>query len=481
MRTAATESAEANPVTDPRPRVVAILPRGEAIRNFAYSGALDGIRAGADLTVLTVVPSAEFFASLVARYDRVLPLAVAPEPYAVRVMREVLDVAHGKHLWSAAAQERWRLRDLEADTPLKRLKRLGYKFAASPFASHKGVLLLERAERGMSRALSSSKSYERLFRELRPSLVFNGSHVHSHNAVRAVQTARWMNIPTAAFIFSWDNLTSQGRIIPEYDYYLVWSDTIAQQLREIYPHVAPDRIVVTGSPQFDGHFRPEGCWSREELCNRIGAAPERPLVLYSTGMANHMRGEPAVVEQLADMLAELRDEGPPQLVVRVYPKDRSGRFDQLKERRPDILFAPTKWIDQYLTPTAEDSVMLSNLLRHAAVGINIASTISLELCMFDKPVVNVGYDPPDGTAVEVPFARYYEYDHYRPLVSFGAVSVARSPLEMQTLLRDALDNPSRARAQRAALLQHLLGDTLDGQSAERVASALLMLASRSHP
>jgi hypothetical protein len=167
--------------------------------------------------------------------------------------------------------------------------------------------------------------------------------------------------------------------------------------------------------------------------------------------------------------------------VRVYPKDRSGRFDQLKERRPDILFAPTKWIDQYLTPTAEDSVMLSNLLRHAAVGINIASTISLELCMFDKPVVNVGYDPPDGTAVEVPFARYYEYDHYRPLVSFGAVSVARSPLEMQALLRDALANPSRARAQRAALLQHLLGDTLDGQSAERVASALLMLASRSHP
>ncbi len=475
---ATTASDVVNPPNE-RARVVAILPRGEAIRNFAHSGALDSMHAAADLTVLTVVPSPDVLAELTGRYGRVLPLPMSRDPYLVRILRDLLDIAHGRQLWSVAAQERWRLRDLEADTPLKRIKRLGHKAAALPFASRRGVVLLERIERRLSRALSSSGSYRRLYREIRPSLVFNGSHVHSHNAVGAVQTARWMGIPTVAFIFSWDNLTSQGRIIPEYDYYLVWNEAIAQQLREIYPHVEAERIVVTGTPQFDNHFRVQGRWSREELCRQIGATPDRPFVLYSTGMANHMRGEPSVVEQIADMLATMTDCSPPQLVVRVYPKDRSGRFNELKERRRDILFPPAKWIDAYLTPTEEDGALLSALLRHAAVGVNIASTMSLELCMFDKPVVNVGYDPPDGTPVEVPFARYYEYDHYKPLVASGAVSVARTPDEMRQMIREALTNPTRQRTQRTSLLRALMGDTLDGRSGERVASALLALAARS--
>jgi hypothetical protein len=340
------------------------------------------------------------------------------------------------------------------------------------------VSVLERLERGVSRVLSPSDEYRTLYDDLRPSLVFNGSHVHSANAVHAVQTARWMGIPTAAFIFSWDNLTSQGRIIPQYDHYLVWNENIKQQLLEIYPQVAPERVVVTGSPQFDGHFRPAAYWSREEFCARIGARPDRPLVLYSTGMANHMRGEPAIVEQIADMLAAMSELGPPQLVVRVYPKDRSGRFDALRDRRRDILFPPAKWIDAFLTPTEEDGTLLTNTIRHVDVGVNVASTITLELCMFDKPVVNVAYDPPDGTSVEVPFARYYEYDHYRPLVSSGAVSLARSPEQMCEMLRRALTDPARGRTERGTAVRAMFGDMLDGRSWERVASAVLRLASQ---
>ena len=40
-----------------RPGVVAVLPRGEAIRNFVYSGALDAVARQTDLAVLSVKPS----------------------------------------------------------------------------------------------------------------------------------------------------------------------------------------------------------------------------------------------------------------------------------------------------------------------------------------------------------------------------------------------------------------------------------------
>jgi hypothetical protein len=295
-------------------------------------------------------------------------------------------------------------------------------------------------------------------------------------AIQAVQAAQWLGIKTCTFIFSWDNLTSQGRILPPYDYYLVWNEALKRQLVDIYPGIRPDQVFVTGTPQFDFHFDPASYWSREEFCAKVGADPGRPLVLYSTGMPNHMPGEPLIVEQIADFLADMADLGPPQLLVRVYPKDRTGRFDELKARRSDIIFPAARWVDAWLTPTEDDNRMLTNTVRHVDAGINVASTISLELCMFDKPALNVGYNPPGIESVRVPYARYYEFDHYRPVVESGAVEVAWTADEMRRMLREALTNPKRRSAQRQELIRRMFGDTLDGRSHERVAQVLLTLA-----
>jgi hypothetical protein len=97
--------------------------------------------------------------------------------------------------------------------------------------------------------------------------------------------------------------------------------------------------------------------------------------------------------------------------------------------------------------------------------------------MFDKPVVNVGYDPPKVT-VRVPYARYYEYDHYRPLVENGVVQLARSRSEMRALLRDGLNNPLKHQAQWRAFLGKMFGKTLDGRAGERVAATLVDLAEK---
>src|SRR5436190_6411215 len=250
-----------------RPHLVAILPRGEAIRNFVYTGSLDEVARDAEVTVLSVMPSADVNDLLCARYRHVYPLREIKESRIVGNIRELLDMAHGRWLWSRAAQERWRLRDLEATTTALRLKRTAKKLACYPFNSPTGLNVLSKIERISSRALRTTDEYLQLFREIKPSLVFNGSHVHSLVAIQAVQAAQWLGIPTATFIFSWDNLTSQGRIIPRYDYYLVWSEMIRDQLLEIYSSIKPEQIIVTGTPQFDFHFRRSFSWTREEFCS----------------------------------------------------------------------------------------------------------------------------------------------------------------------------------------------------------------------
>jgi hypothetical protein len=193
-------------------------------------------------------------------------------------------------------------------------------------------------------------------------------------------------------------------------------------------------------------------------------------------MANPVFGEPVIVEGLANALQELRDCGAPQLLVRVYPKDRTGRFDDLKRRRQDILFPDVAWEPKWLTPLPEDSTMLTNCLRHADVGVNVASTISLELCMFEKPVINIAYNPPGLDISPWDYARFYEFEHYRPVVASGAVTIARSPSQLVQLLRHALENPSATRARQRTFLDTMFGATLDGRSGERVADCLLALA-----
>lgn len=458
--------------------ILAIIPRGEVIRNFIYTGALDEIAEKANLSLLSVSPNPSMNRMLQDVYGDVHSLEDFPERWIVRVQREILETAHNRWLWSKAAQERSRLRDAEAVTFRQKNLRRIKKAISYPLANRAGLSILSSVERTSSRIFKNTEEYLNLMKRLNPTLVFNGSHIHSRNAVQAVQAAQWLGIPTATFIFSWDNLTSQGRILLPYDYFLVWNEALKKQLLDIYRWIRKEQVFVTGSPQFDFHFRPEFYQNREDFCASIGADPARPIVLYTTGMANHMPGEPEIVEEIADILLKGKGEKLPQLVVRVYPKDLTGRFDELKTRRTDILFPKIAWEESWLTPKPEDSYALVNALRHAALGINVASTISLELCMFDKPVINVGYNPGSVDARELNYADYYYFDHYRPVVECGAIEVARNHAQMYELIWSALNEPSKKSDERQKLIKKMFGDKLDGNSATRVARVLLQIAAR---
>lgn len=463
--------------SDSQSPIVVILPRGEAIRNFAYTGALEALKTSNRLSVFSVKPNDQIWAFLRQHANSLDPLPDFQDAYPTRICRELLDVAHGRWLWSEAAKERWLLRDFEATTPVKKLRRWGKKAAIIPFATRPGLRLLSALERASSRILCPTDHYTRLLKELKPALVFNGSHVHSANAIQPVQAAQWLGIPTATFIFSWDNLTSQGRVLPPYDYYLVWNDLLKKQLLDIYDFIHPEQVFVTGTPQFDPHFQAQNYWTREEFCHKMGIDPNRPIVLYSTGMDNHMPGEDLIIEGIAQMIRSMPGTGRPQLIVRIYPKDRQPeRFDMVRQRCPDVVFPMIPWERNFYTPAIEDTPLLTNMIRHAAVGINIASTVSLEFCMMNKPVINVAYNPPGLDIRPIEFARYYEFDHYRPVAESGAVVLARSPGAMKELLHRALSDPSAGQPQRRSLVQQMFGASLDGRCGTRIAELLSELA-----
>lgn len=456
--------------------ITLVIPRGEVIRNFIYSGTADLLneRKDVELSIISVIPNKEIEILLQSKCKKLIDLKDVDEAYPVRLIREILDLIHGRYLWSEASKNRWMMRDFEANTISKKVKRFFKKLFTRVFVNRFGVSLFSFLEEQFSQNIFPSKKYVKIIREINPVLVFNGSHIHCKNAYPVMHAAKKLNVRTMTFLFSWDNLTSQGRIIPAYDFYLSWNKQIASHLQLIYPNIKSNQVAITGTPQFDFHFDPNILWSRNKFCEEVGADERLPIILYTTGMANHMPAEDIIIERLADLIATLDEK--PQLLVRVYAKDLTGRFNRVKEARKDILFPSIPWEANFLTPMPKDIPLWTNMLHHCSLGINVASTVALELCMFDKPSLNVCYNPPGVDVSPVDYTKYYGWDHYKPIVDSGAVELGRNEEELLELIKIGLKNPELNSSNRKKLLNEFFGDSLDGKSHLRVADNIYNFA-----
>jgi hypothetical protein len=388
-------------------KVLVILPRGEAIRNILYSGALDLLREEAEVVVLSVRPCDQVWNLLKEHSDDLEELRSDKEPYLLGVVREILHSAHGCILQSEAAKHRFERRVAEARGLAKRLK-IALKVGIGGWAARARVVrALEWVEELWAQNTHAARTTDQLLRRWRPDIVFNASHVHGVQARAILARARKSGVPLQTFVFSWDNLTTQGRMIPRYDSYLVWSSRMAEELLKIYPDTNANDVIITGSPQFDMHHRKGMRISRTEFCKRLGLHPEYPIVLYTTGMPNHMPHEEEIVELLLSVIKSFPTSRQPQLMVRVYAKDGSGRFDAFFQKHPDVCRAPVAWEREHLTPLPEDEGYYYNQLEHCDIGVNVASTVSLELLMHNRPVVNIAFDPPGRRIAPCSYARFY--------------------------------------------------------------------------
>lgn len=461
-----------------QPHIVMVIPRGEAVRNFLYSDTLRILSENARVTLLSVVNDEVFLARFKPFTEQVFPLKEYPQHPLVSYIRTFTENAHDRWLWSTVAQNNWELRDRRAAEHGKMFQRNIVKALTRIFANNPSLHALAGIEQYLNWKLRPTKEFDRLFDEIKPDLVFNGSHIHGLAGELPLRVAKRMEVPTVGFIFSWDNLTSRSRIFVPYDYYFVWHEGMKKQLLSIYPKIKPDHVFVTGTPQFDFHFNREFWISREDLCERIGIDPDKPFILYTTGIMNHFYEEHRHVERVIRLLNEIDVKTKLQLVVRTYVKGTSPEMNALANQGfPDVVFRPGLWEEKWQTPLYEDLAIYTNLIRYTSLGINAASTVSLELLVFDKPVINIDFDPPGSNLPWcMGYSRHINFDHYRPVAESGAVMVARSENDLKDMLLRGLTNPEIDTEKRKYFIQNMFDDQLDGQASRRVAETLIALS-----
>jgi CDP-glycerol glycerophosphotransferase (TagB/SpsB family) len=113
---------------------------------------------------------------------------------------------------------------------------------------------------------------------------------------------------------------------------------------------------------------------------------------------------------------------------------------------------------------------LWDILNYSDLMVNVFSTIALEACIYDKPVINLWYFPKSPALLRPPV--YLEYPlqwHIQRLLSYGAIKTATIRQELITMIKDALKNPHSQHEERERLVQEECGP-LDGVAAERLVS-----------
>ena len=444
---------------DTKKQLLIILPRGEVIRNFVYSGIVRKLNSEFKIILISIKPNEAIWELLQSNTDVLIELKSNQFSYAYRLFLEIYDLAHNRYVWSEAAKVRWRMRDVEAKTQKDKIFRVLKKLIARFLANGISLQILDRVDFRMASLEPSVCDWVSTLKKYKIDLVFNSSHSHARNALPVVYAAKNLNIKTCTFLFSWDNLTSQGRVVPVYNYYFAWNNSIKGDFNEMYPNVPRQNVFVTGTPQFIGHFDKTNHLSYADVRNTLGLESNEQYFLYSSGMSHHLPEEPYVVARIADIIKSI---GPNyRLVVRTYAKDRFDVFEKLKLERSDIIIPEVRWEKNFQTPLIEDQVFFSSLLTHCIAGINVASTISLELCMLDKPAINVAYNPPGKDISPYNYTRFYSFDHYKPIVESGAVELAENEEEMLKLLISAIENPAKRKTERERLIHAFFGDKLD--------------------
>jgi hypothetical protein len=277
-------------------------------------------------------------------------------------------------------------------------------------------------------------------------------------------------------ILSFDNLTSRGYLpIKFFDNFLVWNTKMAGELQAIYG-IPENKITITGTPQFDFHTHPKYLRSREWTQTQLNLTPA-PYILYC---ANHYAltpDEPQLVEQIILALNSDPTLGSYQIALRLHPMDDYDRWSKLLTDFPAVCVSyPWPHHDKdnlyWGEPTEEDLVLFSNTLRYSEVVLNIASTISIDASILDKPVVCVGFSSDASNTYNTMYHDFHYSDHYAPIMKTGATPLSVDLQGLVDLCVKSIQNPQDLLEKRRQMVELLCGAT-DGQASERIVNFML--------
>lgn len=316
--------------------------------------------------------------------------------------------------------------------------------------------------------------YAEVFDAYRPDIVFL-AHLFEEPEIHILREAKRRGITTIGFINSWDKLTERAmiRLLP--DHAVVFNDLNRDELI-VHNEMDPRRIFVGGIPQYDMHIR-GNVSTREDFFRRIQCDPARKLVVYATNISMYSDSD----WQTIDLLHELNRAGAfgetLNILVRFRPTDLIDATE-LKKRPhvhydyPGVRLSAGWGVDWDMDKTEE--AHLRDTLHWMDLLICYSSSLTVDAVLFDKPVININFDPRESANSAQERIRFYNYtkEHYAKALASGGIRLVQSEEELIQWVRRYLKDPAADAAGRKRLVEEQC-QFLDGCAGERIGKFIL--------
>lgn len=317
------------------------------------------------------------------------------------------------------------------------------------------LILLNSSKKGLKRisnkitieerkTLYYYQSKQTLERE-KPSMVFctNQRQILS---VAPLLAAKDLNIPTATFIFSWDNLPKATMIV-ETDFYFVWSQYMKDELLLYYPYINENQIIITGTPQFEMHFDAKKKWSKIDFFDKYNLDIHKKYICFSGDDITSSPDDPLYLKDISNAIRILNTKNHNLgIIFRRCPVDFSNRYDEVLKEYSDIiapidpLWKPltTQW--NTILPLKEDDTLFSNIAEFSEMVVNLGSSTIFDFAAHNKPCGYFNYNQEFQLNNKWDIHKCYKFVHFRSMPNKNAVFWLENSNEIVQKIESLLDS-----------------------------------------
>ncbi|MCH2489691.1 MAG: UDP-glycosyltransferase [Flavobacteriales bacterium] len=424
-------------------KIIILLPDGVGLRNFAYTSfAAIGEQMGWKMIYWNKTP---FDLSSLGLHEIPLQGKVSTKTNIYKRARKEIELANFEAKFNDPIY-----RNYSFPPAAKTLKqKIKNKWVANLIRKYKGtgISKLRAKIKASEKNSAYYKSCLTTLENERPDFLFC-TNQRSVQAITPILAAQELNIPTATFIFSWDNIP-KATLVLETDYYFVWSEHMKKELLTYYEYIEESQIVITGTPQFEAHFDSSKIMDRSSFLSKHNLPEATEFICFSGDDITTSPHDPYYLDAVAAAVADLNSKGYNLAILfRRCPVDISTRYDEVLAKHENLIFSlPPLWEKQggqwdTLLPLKEDTDRLVNTIHHARLVVNLGSSMAFDFACHNKPCMYIAFNPSSET-LKKDVNTVYKYVHFRSMPSSEAVCWLRSKETIAAQIEVLLKNNKR--------------------------------------
>ncbi len=364
----------------------------------------------------------------------------------------------------------------------KRIKNTIVSSLIKIHSNKKGVIRLQEKMEQAERNTPYFKHCREILKSENPEVLFC-TNQRALTTVAPIIAARQLGIPSACFIFSWDNLPKGTKVL-DTDYYLVWSRHMKKELVTYYPGIDPAKIFVTGTPQFQVHFDSQLRIPQSDFYSRYNLKKDRKYLCFSGDDITTSPGDQVYLKDVALEVKELNRKGHDiGIIFRRAPVDFSNRYDKVLEEFKDIVvpIEPAwktigeQWNE--VIPDEYDNMLQTSIINNTFMVINLGSSMVFDYVSYKKPCAFINYDP-EAEKMLKDVSVIYHYVHFRSMPDENSVLWINSKEEVGKAITEVLEEKVDQTLEWAEKWFGIINELPAKQATSRIVKAICEIAEK---